>query len=146
MTYNTVEEFKLRAYPSGSYNTISDETIGFYLSSSCAQINAALQRYHSLPLNEEEHSDKIAFIKQGEIAIASYNLMLFRGFKPDVIGEQDETLQTQFSLWADPEVGYLSQFQKGNLRLQPEADNTPTNSEGRSKLFGKQSNYNQKLF
>ena len=135
MSYNTPAQFKLFAYPSGSYNELDDSTIQFYLDGAYNLINSSLQRYHQLPLSTEDQS-AIAFVKQGEVAIASYNLITFAGLRPNIDGAPDSILQQKAAEWLDPEHGYLTRFSKGYLRLQPTADNTPQKSEGRAKLYG----------
>ena len=137
MSYNTIQQFRDFAIPSGSWSDVTNETIQMNLDAAQNLIDASLQRYHQLPLNP--NSDKIHFIQQGERTIAAFNVLRHRGLQPTLDGAES-TLYTMYSEWVDPENGWLTKFAKGHLRLEPIADSTPEKSEGRSKLFGCRTN------
>jgi hypothetical protein len=139
MSYLTPSDFKLRAFPSGSFNNISDSIIQAELDVAASEINAALRPFHTLPLNTGSYnsSSDLALIYNAEATITSYRLLMFRGFRPNINGTSDEVLQARY-LEIVAESGILDKLSKGKLLLPGAADSTPNVREKRARQYGSQ--------
>jgi len=137
MSYNTVATFKIRAFPSGSFNELTDAEIQPALDSASSLINAALRVHHTLPMLTGSFAAELDSLYDAEIAISSYRLMQFRGFKPNIAGSFDEVLSNRYAEIMDPEDGFLAQIRKGQVTFPSEADSTAGKRDGRTKMFGK---------
>lgn len=138
MSYNTVAEFKLNAFPSGSFNSFPESVVQTELDVASSMINAALQPFHSLPMNTGSYgaSSDLAVIYDAERTIATYNLHRYRGLKPSVAGTQDEILKEKY-LEVVGEGGLLDRLSRGKFLLPGASDSTPNVREKRTRMFGK---------
>jgi hypothetical protein len=137
MSYNSVSDFKLRAFPSGSYNSIPNSVIQYNLDLGSSLINTALLPFHTLPLDTTTYNSAsiLTTIYDAEVTIASYKLMTYRGFKPNVEGTEDNVLRERYAEVMDPVNGLLANIRSGKI-LFTKMDATPTKSEKRMKLYG----------
>lgn len=138
MSYNTVSEFKLFAFPSGSYNSIPTTVIQHYLDEAASEIDASLAKHHSLPMNTGSygHSSRLAMLYNAERIITSYNLLCWKGFKPNVNSDQDVVLVNAYNGIVG-EGGLLSKLLSGEIILPNDSDATPSTSENVPKIIGK---------
>lgn len=140
MSYNSISQFKARAYPSGSFDNLPNDTIQKELDGAASQIDAALRTHHTLPLSTGSfgvNSHELGVIYQTEANIASYRLMVHRGLKPDFAAEKDEHLQELYGEIMDPQNGLLRRITKGEFLFPDSADATPNTKERRMKMYGK---------
>jgi hypothetical protein len=137
MSYNSISNFKLYAYPSGSYNDIPNDTIQFQLNVAASEIDAALRPFHTLPLNTSTYNSgsELALIYNAEIIIASYKLMSYIGFKPNADETVDTVLRNQY-LEIKGLDGLLDKLSQGKLILPMDSDATPTTQEKRPRMYG----------
>ena len=143
MSYSTVAQFRSYAFPSGSFDNMSNGMIQHQLDNAASLIDVALRPYHTLPLDvvnvasgSSQHSTW-HFVSQCEMTIASYYLMMYRGFKPNIDGSPDQILYNRYLEITNPTDGLLTQLKKGEILLEKEADATPTIREKRSKMYGR---------
>jgi phage gp36-like protein len=135
MSYNTVTTFKLHAFPSGSFNSIPDVVIENALSVACSEIDSALRKHHTLPMNTGSYSSELALLYYAERTIATYRMMLWRGFKPNIENTADVVLMNQYNEVVG-EGGILDKIRNGQMIFPQESDATPTVSENRPKMYG----------
>ena len=138
MSYNSVANFKLHAFPSGSFNGIPDTQIQHALDVAASELNAALRPHHTLPLATGSYGSgsDLELIYAAEINIAAYRLMQFRGLKPNVDGTNDQVLYQRYLEVMDPQNGLLAKLSSGRILLPMDSDATPTYNEKRSRLYG----------
>ena len=142
MSYNTVSQFKLFAFPSGSFNNVPDATIQNALDVGASMIDSALSRHHTLPLNTGSYgsSSRLALIYNAERVIATYNLMIWRGFRPSVENTQDVVLVNQYNsiTGEDGRETYLiKNLLDGKILFPSDADSTPATKEMQARVVGK---------
>jgi hypothetical protein len=137
MSYNTVLEFKARAFPSGSFNGLVDSVIQTQLDVAASEIDSALRAHHSLPMNTGSYSSELASIYEAEAVMTSYRLMMHVGFKPNIDGSQDNPLETRYLEITSPDNGWLMKLSTGKIIFPGASDATPSVKERRSKMFGK---------
>lgn len=123
MSYNTVEEFRALAFPYGAYDDFDDSTVQNQLDIAKSTIDAALRNHHVLPLQENGY-DEIGIIRDAEIVIASYRLMLQRGLKAAAGGGADQHLRERYGEIMHPDEGLLNRISNGRLLLSRKADKT----------------------
>lgn len=121
MSYQTPAQFRIAAFPSGSFNELSDVEVQHALDVAQAEVDAALRPHHTLPLVEVDSS-----IIEAERVIASYRLMLFRGFKPETL---DPSLSLRYQEVVgvgsvEPSASFLGRLSTGRFLLSRSADST----------------------
>lgn len=120
MSYNTVAEMRLHAFPSGSLDLNSDAQVQAQLDAAASEIDSALLVKHTLPL-----ASTPAVIAEAERTIASFRLLLFNGARPNSI---DEFLRTRYyEVVGDPGVpgtGLLYRIATGKMSFATTVDAT----------------------
>lgn len=136
MSYNTPATFRLNAFPSGSFNDLSDSVIQTQLNAAASQIDGALRHCHKLPLNTDGYADELAIIYQAECVMAGFRLMPYIGFKPDINNTNDVVLNNMYEEIVNTENGLLQQIRTGMIIFPCGSDSTPDIVESRPKVFG----------
>lgn len=133
-SYLTPAEFRIRAFPSGSFDDVGDPECQLYLTSAAAEINASLRPHHTLNSTTGMLDVPDGSVKEAEAVIASYRILLFRGRKPNGNSSSEEVLQIRYQEIVG-EGGYLQRLAKGTYLLDRSADATP-GREGRTRIVG----------
>lgn len=138
MSYNTIANFKLYAYPSGSFNDIPTTVIQNYLDVAASELNSALSRHHTLPLNTGSYdsSSRLACIYDAERVLAGYKCLLWQGFRPNVDNTQDVVIINMVNDIRGKD-GLLDKLLAGKIIFPNDADATPETRETMSKVVGK---------
>lgn len=138
MALHTINTFKLHAFPSGSFNHLSNDVITAALATAESKILAACRPFHTLPLNTgsyDHNSPELAVLYDAQVKIASYNLMPYIGMKPNSDEVGDVILRNQYLEIVGVD-GLLDKLSQGKFILPMDADATPTVQEKRPKMFG----------
>jgi phage gp36-like protein len=136
--FHSVSSFLLVAFPSGSFNSIPTAVIQNALDVAESKILTYCRHKHSLPFDTGSYgqSSELAILYDAQVTMAAYNLMDFRGSKPNVNGALDEVLEKRYDEITHPEIGLLAQIAQGRILLPGSSDSTPTTTEGRMKSYG----------
>lgn len=121
------------AFPSGSFDSVSDQAIEFQINVASNTVDGYLRTHHTLPLKLTSDRD-IGLIKDCVLVIASYQLLQFRGFKPNQQNTPDLHLRERYTAITAPENGILAQLSAGHILLDREVDQTPER-ERRSRMI-----------
>lgn len=120
-SYIDSTNFLLRAFPSGSFNSVPTGTIDLYLDSAASEVDAALRAKHKLPLSSTPE-----VLKDAISSIVSYRLLLHVGSRPDA---DDVALERRYLEITSP-GGLLDRISRGQFIFDSSIDATPTTYEG----------------
>lgn len=120
-SYIDSSNFLLRAFPSGSFNSVPTGTIDLYLDSAASEVDAALRARHTLPLSTIPE-----VLKDAITCVASYRLLLHVGSRPDAA---DEALERRYLEITSP-GGLFDRISRGQFIFHSSIDATRTVNEG----------------